>query len=236
MWTNIIVVILSDGKYIFQLILDWRVAVAATESARAPRRPQQRALETRNALLETAVRSFSLVGYDGVSLRQLEQQAGVKRGLVAYHFGSKEQLWRTAVDQLFEALAGEFGSGLQVLADVAPVEAARGFIRALVRYSAAHPELNRLMMQESVAASWRVEYLVDRHIRPLLETLATLMPEAARLLWGEGDPHRYYLLIGASAFVFSAEEECRRLFGQSPRQAAFVERHAEMVVAMLVPG
>ncbi len=210
--------------------------MAATASGRAPRRPQQRALATRNALLETAVNAFSVVGYDGVSLRQLEQQAGVKRGLVAYHFGSKEKLWRAAVDELFEALAVEFGSGLQVLADVAPVEAARGFIRALVRYSAAHPELNRLMMQESVAASWRVEYIVDRHIRPLLETLAILMPDAARLLWGERDPHRYYLMIGASASVFSAEEECRRLFGQSPRQAAFVERHAEMVVSMLVPG
>ena len=108
-------------------------------------------------------------------------------------------------------------------------------VRAFVRYSAAHPELNRLMMQESVSASWRVDYIVDRHIKPLLKTLATTMPEATKRLWNEGDPHRYYLLIGAGAFVFTAEQECRRLFRQSPRTEDFVEQHAELVVSMLLP-
>ena len=61
-----------------------------------------------------------------------------------------------------------------------------------------------------------------------------MMPEASRLLWGDGDPHRYYLLIGASAFVFTAEQECRRLFGVSPRTEDFVEKHAELVVSMLL--
>jgi hypothetical protein len=91
------------------------------------------------------------------------------------------------------------------------------------------------MMQESVAASWRVDYIVDQHIGPMLKNLAEIMPEAAELLWGDADPHRYYLFIGASAFVFSAEEECRRLFGCSPRDDAFVDRHAEMVVSLLLP-
>ena len=201
-------------------------------SAPAERRRQQRAVDTRNALLDTAIAAFSLVGYDGISVRQLEERSGVNRGLVAYHFGDKEQLWRDAVDRLFEALAQDFLDRVASLADVAPLEAARGVIRAFVRYSAAHPELNRLMMQESVVASWRVNDLVDQHIRPLMDTLAALLPEAAAMVWGRSDPHRYYLLIGASAFVFTAEQECRRLFDCSPRDADFVERHAEMVVAL----
>ncbi|MEH6637262.1 MAG: hypothetical protein V7700_17210 [Halioglobus sp.] len=32
------------------------------------------------------------------------------------------------------------------------------------------------------------------------------MTEAAKLLWGSLDAHRYYLYVGASAFVFSAEQ------------------------------
>ena len=207
------------------------------ETTRKPRarRQQQRAVETRAALLDTAITAFSVAGYEGVSVRQLEEQAGVKRGLVAYHFSDKEQLWLAAVDRLFGELAGDLLPRVESLADIAPLEGARGFVRAFVRYSAAHPELNRLMMQESVVASWRVDYLVDRHIRPLAEALATLMPEASKRLLGDGDPHRYYLLIGAGAFVFTAEQECLRLFGQSPRTPEFVERHAENVVSMLLP-
>ena len=203
--------------------------------ASGERRRQQRALDTRNALLDNAINAFSLAGFEGISVRQLEERAGVNRGLVAYHFGDKDQLWRDAVDRLFEALAGDFLGRVELLADVSPVEAARGMVRAFVRYSAAHPELNRLMMQESVAASWRVDYIVDQHIGPMLKNLAEIMPEAAALLWGDADPHRYYMFIGASAFVFSAEEECRRLFGCSPRDDEFVERHADMVVSLLLP-
>jgi AcrR family transcriptional regulator len=206
-----------------------------TNGSTRARRQQQRALETRAALLDTAIEVFSIAGYDGVSVRQLEERAGVKRGLVAYHFSDKEQLWRAAVDRLFEALAEDLLPRVESLADIAPLEAARGFVRTFVRYSAAHPALNRLMMQESVSASWRVDYIVDQHIAPLMKTLADMMPDAAQYVWGQRDPHRYYLLIGAAAFVFTAEEECRRLFNQSPREQAFVEKHADLVVSLLLP-
>lgn len=198
------------------------------------RRTQQRAIETRRSLLETAIEVFSTRGFDGISIRQIEEQAGVKRGLVGYHFGDKDSLWREAADQLFGALADDFVTRLEALAEVSPAEAARGVVRAFVRYSAEHPELNRLMMQESVADSWRVAYIVDEKIRPLLDTLYATMPEAARLLWGDRDPHRYYLFIGAGAFVFSAEQECRRLFGTDPRSVDFIERHTDMMVQLLM--
>ena len=200
----------------------------------AGRRPQQRAIETRNALLDTAVEVFSVRGFDGISIRQLEELAGVKRGLVAYHFGDKDQLWREVADRMFGALGEDFLSRLETLVDVAPEEAARGVVRAFVRYSAAHPELNRLMMQESVADSWRLSYIVDEKIRPLLDGLYEMMPAAATLLWGDRDPHRYYLFIGAGAFVFSAERECVRLFGVQPRDESFVELHTNLVVDLLL--
>jgi len=200
------------------------------------RRRQQRAVETRAALLDTAISAFSSRGFDGVSVRQLEEAAGVKRGLVGYHFGDKEQLWRSAVAELFAALRDQFGARVAALADVAPTEAARAAVRAFVRYSAAHPQLNRLMMQECTGDSWRVTCIVEEHVRPMLEGLAAFIPEAAKLLWGEQDPHRYYLLVGAGAFVFSAEWECRQLFDVDPRGGAFVERHAELVADLLIGG
>ena len=136
------------------------------------RRPQQRAIETRAALLQTAIDAFSTAGFDSVSVRQLEEAAGVKRGLVGYHFGDKEQLWRGAVEKLFSALGEDFVGRLGTLGDVAPAEAARAIVRAFVRYSASNPALNRLMMQECTRHSWRVECIVEEHIRPVLDALA----------------------------------------------------------------
>lgn len=200
----------------------------------APRRQQQRARETRAQLLQTAIDAFSTQGFESISVRQLEEFAGVKRGLVAYHFGDKEQLWRTAVAQLFSALVEDFTGRVSTLVDVAPAEAARAMVRAFVRYSAAYPAVNRLMMQECTGDSWRVDCLVDEHIRPMLEALHEALPQASALLWGDRDPHRYYLFVGAGAFVFSAEQECRRLFATDPRGEAFVERHAHLVADLLL--
>ncbi len=198
------------------------------------RRTQLRAIETRGALLDTAIDTFSTRGFDGISIRQLEEQAGVKRGLVAYHFGDKDQLWRAAADKLFQELAEDFLARVDTLAEVTPEEAARGVIRAFVRFSAARPELNRMMMQESVAESWRMAYIVGEKVRPLIDRLYEMMPQAASLLWADRDPHRYYLFVGAGAFVFSASQECRQLFGVDPREEAFVERHVDMVISLMM--
>ncbi len=200
----------------------------------SPRRQQQRAIDTRAVLLQTAITAFSQRGFESVSVRQLEEAAGVKRGLVAYHFGDKEQLWRSAVEQLFAALRDDFVGRVATLVDVAPAEAARAMVRAFVRYSAAHPQLNRLMMQECTSDSWRVACLVGERIRPMLDALTEALPAAAALLWGDRDAHRYYLFIGAGAFVFSAEQECLQLFGVDPRAGDFVEKHADMVATLLL--
>ena len=205
-----------------------------TAKSTTPRRQQQRARETRAALLQNAIDAFSTRGFESISVRQLEETAGVKRGLVAYHFGDKEQLWRASVEQLFTALMEEFMGRVSTLVDVAPAEAARAMVRAFVRYSAAYPAVNRLMMQECTSDSWRVDCIVDEHIRPMLESLYEVLPEASALLWGDRDPHRYYLFIGAGAFVFSAEQECQRLFATDPRKDTFVERHADMVADLLI--
>jgi AcrR family transcriptional regulator len=200
------------------------------------RRQQQRAVETRSLLMNAATAMFSSKGFEGVSVRQLEEGAGTNRGLVGYHFIDKDHLWRAVVDQLFSDLAENFFNRLETLSDVSAQEAAKGLIRAFVRYSAANPALNRIMMQESMSDSWRVAYLVDNHIRPMLDNLGATMPEAAELILGDRSPHRYYVFIGASAFVFSAEQECRRLFDAAPRDPEFVERHADGVIAVLMGG
>ena len=66
---------------------------------------QQRAEETQEAILLAAVELFTTQGFDGISIKAIEQASGTKRGLVTYHFGDKEQLWRLVADHVFAQLA-----------------------------------------------------------------------------------------------------------------------------------
>jgi AcrR family transcriptional regulator len=199
------------------------------------RRVQQRALDTRDALLDTAIETFSRKGYDGASVRQIEELAGVNRGLVAYHFGDKAELWRLAAQRLFDGVRQALGEVPNDRSVDGTNALTRAIARAFIQHSAQQPALNRLMIQESMQPSWRVDYLVEKQIKPMMNSLQSEMPEVSETIWGSNDPHRYYAFVGAAAFVFSAAEECKRLFDTSPTDPDFIDEHAEFVLRLLLP-
>ena len=60
--------------------------------------------------------SFAEYGYEGASLRAIADNAGVSFQLIAYYFGSKEELWVATVDYLVRALSRDRqGSGVHAV-------------------------------------------------------------------------------------------------------------------------
>lgn len=211
-------------------------SVTKSKQAAKPRQraKQARAIETNAQLLAGATELFSTKGYEGTSVRQIEEHAKVQRGLLAYHFGNKDSLWRAVVDGMFSELMADMTRRADVLNDVAPKEAAPALLRAFVRYSASHPELNRMIMQESVSAGWRIEYFVHEHIRPMLDQFSMVSGAASQS--NEDAAQFYYLLVGAGGFIFSVEHECEALFGFNPRNPEFVEKYAENLAHLMYPS
>ena len=197
------------------------------------RRTQERTEITRGKLLDAATVIFSEQGYEGVSIRELETAAGVQRGLLAYHFDDKAGLWKAATDRIFGLLQAEVSSRLQILADLPTDERLAAVVRFYVRFSAAHPEFSRLMTQEARQDSWRKDYMVENYVGEMTRALRGPVQEALGL--NERDfVHWFYMLAGASATIFSHAPEARSLFETEPLEEALIERHAELMVQMLV--
>lgn len=200
---------------------------ASTITPARKRGPQQRAEETRNALIETAVEMFTSQGFDGVSIRMLESTARVQRGAVAYHFESKEALWKASVEQLVIRFGSHIDPLITTLQDLDGDARLRAIIAAIVRFSAETPEFNRLMVQEGRANTWRLQFLMDAFIR-------------TRLGWFEemvgilNDPHAYYMIVGSATLVFDVEHECQELFGVDPTDDAFIREHASHIADMII--
>lgn len=199
----------------------------ATKPAQRRRGPQQRAEETRAALLETAVHIFTTHSYDGVSVRALETAAKVQRGAAAYHFESKEGLWKAAVGTILEKFVARLGPLETVLIDLDEEAQIRAAVTAFVRFSAETPELNRLIIQEGREDTWRLDYLVNTFIRDRFGRLR----DTLNLL---SNPHTYYMSIGAATLVFDVEHECKNLFGVDPTTDDFIRDHAARVADMVV--
>jgi AcrR family transcriptional regulator len=203
--------------------------------ARKERRTQERTEITRAKLLEAATRLFTEHGYEGVSIRDIENLAGVQRGLLAYHFKDKESMWKAMADATFALLHDQLNPRLEVLGDLSAREQIAFIIRFYVRFSSRHPELARLMSQEGRHQSWRIEYMVENHIHTMANSMREPVSEA--LGFNEREfMHWYYLLAGGSSLIFSHAPECELLFGVDAHEDSVVDAHAEvMVTALLGP-
>jgi AcrR family transcriptional regulator len=60
----------------------------------------QRGEDTRRRILDTAIEVFAAVGYEAASTRVLAERAGVNLPAIPYYFGSKEGLYRAAIEQI----------------------------------------------------------------------------------------------------------------------------------------
>ncbi len=183
---------------------------------------QARAKKTQEKIIERALELFATNGFDGVSIREIEIKAKVKRGLVAYHFGSKNDLWCRVMDALFARIPPppEDDPNLN------KAQKLRIQIKHFVRFSADNPELSRVILQEGKVQTWRSTYLLDNFVRPRV----TLIQH----LFGSFDAHSHYIVIGAATLVFDVSAECQALFGINPYDDAFVDAHADRVTDLIL--
>jgi TetR/AcrR family transcriptional regulator len=197
--------------------------------------------DIREALLKSALTEFGAKGFDGASTRAIALRVEAHQPQINYHFESKEALWEASVDYLFgllgEALAGALPADL---AEAAPSDLGAAFgdgIRRFVRFAAEYPELNQIMMHEGTAASDRLTWITETHIKPFFAVIGL----AWRLLRDAGwaapidSDILYYLLIGAASLPYVTASEVRLLAGRDPRDPEWINAHGEALVAILLP-
>jgi TetR/AcrR family transcriptional regulator len=200
---------------------------------------QARAEETRARILQAARNVFAEHGLDGISVRDIALAANTTHSMITYHFGSKEQLWREAVRDMFAFLertvieegerAGEHKLPVQ--------ERFKQMIRRYVRYCAAHPEHARITFAETIRGGERLEWMVrefvqrnHRNILPVFEQLMAEglvppMPAASFL----------YALVGMTQLPFVLAKEAALTLNYDMMSEQAIERHAEAVIALVLP-
>jgi TetR/AcrR family transcriptional regulator len=190
---------------------------------------------TRKRILAAALDLFSELSFDGATTREIAAKAGVTQPLLNYHFSSKDDLWRAAVDGLFAELNEALTSRAQGLRGVDELTVAKLVVREFIYFSAAHPQLHRIITQECKSDGPRMDWLVERHIRPRYEQTVALFARLvdAGHLPDIPAPHLYYILTGAGPTMFVLAPECRRLAGIDPQAPDVIEAHADAVIALI---
>ncbi|MDA0339321.1 MAG: helix-turn-helix domain containing protein, partial [Proteobacteria bacterium] len=102
----------------------------STQAAQVTRRNNPEGART--SLLDAAEKLFAGQGYAGVSVRDVVAEAGLKLGMLTYHFGTKEELFRQVIGRRAEEYVGlterSLAAALANAGDIPPT--AEAIIRA----------------------------------------------------------------------------------------------------------
>jgi AcrR family transcriptional regulator len=205
------------------------------------RRPRRTREDLRELLLESGLEEFATKGFDGASTRSIAQRVDAHQPQINYHFASKEALWEAAVDHLFTLLVDAVDPilGDDLGDDPAVLGAAFAErIRRFVRFAADHPELNRILVREAAEDSERLRWMVERYVRPLYRAITRIWEQlrTAGIAAPIATASVHYVLVGAASLPFVNAAEARMLTGREPTDPEWVERHADGIIATLLPG
>ena len=196
-------------------------------------------IETPEKILSAALEAFSEMGFEGARTRDIAARAKVTLGLVQYHFGTKDELWKAAVTRAFE----EMESGLESVIDESAHMDQRAVLQAMIHahvyFVAHHTEFIRIMHDEGKRSGPRMRWLTDNHVKPLFAKVLPLIEGAQKdgLLLPDVHPmHFVYSLIGAVGMIFHQAEECRRLTGIDPSSPEAVAAHARTIESLFLPA
>jgi AcrR family transcriptional regulator len=186
-------------------------------------------------MLLAALRAFATRGYDGTSIRELNQQLGVSHNLLNRRFGSKEQLWQATVDRFIGEVVAELAAAVSD-DETDSLEALRRLIVTFIEVQARRPELARLMNIESSIDGPRLHYLFDQFIGPWAAKADQLIEElvaAGRIR--ALPPGTLYFLVAYGATGMAAHPPFAKMLGVADlTDPAVIHAHAVAVADLVL--
>jgi TetR/AcrR family transcriptional regulator len=199
-----------------------------------------RTIDRPESILNAALAIFSEKGFDGARTRDIAARADVTLGLVQYHYGSKEKLWKEAVERAFGDLEGRIADLVLDPSEDSAVdvrERLRRLLLAHVSFVAEQPDFIRIMHDEGKRRGPRMRWLVDSYVKPFHERITPLIVQAQEqgvLPSGIAPTHFIYVMIGAVGMFFHQAEECKRVSGIDPADPAAIDAHTRALEAMFL--
>ena len=200
--------------------------------------PQRRdPAATWRALLDAAVSEFTRFGFEGGRVDRIASQAGVNKQLVYHYFGSKADLYRVALEEVYRNIR-EREQELH-LADVEPLEAMQRLVGFSFDYLAEHPEFIALINDENrmgaphLKTSEKVAEMHSPLVRLVEETLTRGVK--AGVFNDRFGPVNLYLSIAAlSFFYFANHSTLSVIFDRDMTAPGQVARRREHVISLVL--
>ncbi|WP_313807275.1 helix-turn-helix domain-containing protein [Sphingobium sp.] len=189
--------------------------------------------ETKVRILTAALEVFAETGFSGASTREIARRANVHQPALAYHFRAKEDLWKAAIDHVFE--------GFQAILDgpcdrqASREDRIRAFITMLFQYVAQHPAWFAFIIHEGRTVEERSKYMVERWLLPQARAMLRIL---AGLDWPRDEAgirfaQSVLAIVTGATSIFAQRESILQLSRLDVRSPSFVQYHADVVTRLI---
>jgi AcrR family transcriptional regulator len=172
---------------------------------------------TRRQLLAAAVEAFAASGFHAATVREICERAGANVAAVNYHFGDKEELYRTVLKESFTEAIKKYPADFGLTHGATSEQRLRAFIRSfLLRIFSEGPSARygKLMAREMIEPTGALDFIIQESIRPMSQVLLSILGE----------------LLGPKA-----DHETKRLCAMSVVSQVLFYHHCRPVVVRMFP-
>lgn len=197
-----------------------------------------RAAETRERILQAALRLFAQKGFDGTSVDEVVTAAKINKRMVYHYFSNKRGLYAAALERVFEQLATlEAG----VFTDApSPGIALERLLTLYFNFLHEHPEFVALLLWENLQGGRHLDALPAAVTKaPILEALGRVID--AGIASGEIRPeidkqHMLINLMGLCMIYYSNHHTLSRTVGLDLSRADTLQAGLDHALRLLRHG
>lgn len=185
--------------------------------------------DTKEKLIQAARRLFARVGFDGTSVKDICQAAGVNVSLISYHFSGKEGLYHACLDSFGK---GRADKAREMLATPKSKEELRlrleMFLNEVLLVHTEQPDISRIVHREIARDSDFARALFQKTFQQIFLELVRFFTEAIAggLLRSDLDPMLSATTIIGSMVHLSMTDNVRKEFFKLSLEDANFRKHA----------
>ena len=200
---------------------------------RRGRQSAETAIKTRQTIIEAATESFSRLGYEATSVREIAQSAQLTHGTLRHHFGSKLEIWKAVADTVLDYYRAQLMPIVIAAEQEAdPLHGFKQVVRAFINASYNNPVFAKLLMVETQTDNERSTHL-ERNFLSLHNPIGKLF-ERARTQCGSLQNYSndsFFLALISLTFFPLMLPGIQSLLGDTA--TASPEQHVERIMGIL---
>jgi TetR/AcrR family transcriptional regulator len=192
----------------------------------------------RARILEAAVAEFAAKGFQEASLASMARTVGVTAPLVLYHFGSKANLWRDAVEVACAGFASVVDTAVEDGRGLDGRSAFRLMLRRLVHFVATSRGTHRLLRDQATGAREYGEWLAAQQLGPILARIESVYRRAVTEGGVRPAPFEttLFMILGAASGYLEARGFVANLYGGESDNPEWIHAYADQVVGLCFDG